>query len=119
MKSKVEKQDRKLATTLIGFTVAILVAVALVVFISVREGNRAGELEEALIENCQASPVRETLTEILTEEIEESHGPLLAKVAEALHLTLEEAEKITDRSNVKKEERIDQIEPSDCEAQYK
>jgi len=107
--------------------------VGLVTYIVIHEGNKATELEEALIENCQQSPVRETLTEILaeesevlSEEIKESEGPLLAKIAEALHITLAEAKEITAKSNAKKEkriskkkERIDQIEPSDCESQYK
>lgn len=119
MTSKVERQDRKLATTLFAFTLAILVAVGLVVFISVREGNRAGELEEALIENCQTSPVREALSEILQEEVDESHSPLTTKLGEALNLSPDELEKILSKSNAKKEERIEQIEPSDCEAQYK
>lgn len=96
-----------------------MLAIGTCVFIVVREGGQARELKEALIQSCETSPVRETLTEILTEEIEESHGPLLEKVAEALGLTLKEAEVITNKSNAKKEKRIAQIEPSDCEAQYK
>jgi hypothetical protein len=110
--------NRKLKWVIIRFAVVLILAIGISVFIVVREAGQARELKEALIQSCETSPVRETLTEILTEEIKESHGPLLGKAAEAFHLTLEEIEQITDKSNAKKEQRIGQIEPSDCEAQY-
>lgn len=113
-----ERAPRKTKLIVVALVISLIACSFLLGGAIYIHAKQESELKQSLIENCQKSPVREALTEILEEEIAESHGPLLGKFAEALNITLAEAERITDKSNAKKEERIDQIEPSDCEAQY-
>lgn len=112
--------DRQIKWSVIRFVITLAVAVGLVVYISVREGNTAREVREGQVESCEdnGTPMRETLTEILQEQIDESHSPLTSKIAEALHLTDEEAQAIIKAQNEKRRERIKQIKPFSCEKQY-
>lgn len=112
------EQDKTLKWSVIKFAVALLVAVGLVVFLSVREGGRSKEVQEAIIENCESSPVRLALTEILLEEIEETHNPRNKEFAQKLGITPEELHELLHEKIEKKNERLDEIEPSDCESQY-
>jgi Na+-transporting NADH:ubiquinone oxidoreductase subunit NqrC len=109
-------KTKMIVMALVVSLIASLVLLGGAIYIKSRQEN---ELKQSLIESCENSPVRGALTEILTEEIEESHSPLTAKVAEALHLTKKEFEEVIAKTDDKKQDRIEQIEPSDCEAQYK
>lgn len=109
--------EKSIKWSIARFCATIIIAVGLVVWISVRESSVAHKLQEAQVETCETSgnPIRETLSEILEEQIKESHSPFVGKLEEALELSHNEVEEIISAQNKQREKRLKQIKPYDCE----
>lgn len=111
-----ERAPRRTKLIVISLVISLIASSCLLggaIYIKARQEN---ELQQSLIENCENSPVRKVLTEILKQEVSESESPLVYKLFP--QLSHEELEHLIRKSDVRKRKRMGEIEPADCEAQY-
>lgn len=102
------------------FIITIVIAVGLIVWITVREGNVSRELEQGLIANCETNgnKLRIAVQHIYQEDLKNTFNEALLKKVfpEVPEPTFKE---LVQESRERDERIIKEIAPVDCSEQYK